>query len=199
LGNTCASPVTLFASSSQRMHLPIPHLSDIAAPMQHSPIYSRCMHSTRQACNKIVPCGWWDAACTHTQVAMRRMGIHADAREDTWQYHACNACCTHGIIRCMITDARGGGVHADRMGTPAKSNDVAVAPLCLLACIIPTCCPNTSTVQCPHPCCMAVPCMRTWRHVHPQVAHPLTALTMGLRFTRHADCCFLCLALMCYL
>ena len=82
-GYTCASPATPFASSSQRMHLPIPHLSDISAAMQQFPIYSRCMHSARQACNKIVPCGWWDAACTHTQVVMRHMGIHVDADGST--------------------------------------------------------------------------------------------------------------------
>ena len=70
-GYTCASIATMSACSSRRMHLPIPHRSDIAAPMQHSPIYSRCMHSARQACNKIVPCGWW-AACTRTGGNARR-------------------------------------------------------------------------------------------------------------------------------
>jgi hypothetical protein len=65
-GDTHASLGALPAPSSHCMQLPVPHLSDIAATMQHAPIYVRCMHSARQACIKLVACGWWDAACTHT-------------------------------------------------------------------------------------------------------------------------------------
>ena len=105
-GNTCAYPATLSAPSSQHMHLPIPHISDISAAMQQAPhLFSHAlcqasMHQIRRM---------WLVACSMHKHTWKHMGIHVGVSEHahehmavpcmrTWQHQVhdtwCGCCCS---------------------------------------------------------------------------------------------------------